>query len=208
MLHQVRDWRRLRQFCREEGIPCAVTLLPSEENKAAPESGGCRKPVRSGGGSRHPVLGWGTLTEAHVLQRYIEGRSASVAFVADGKRSVVIGISEQLIGLAELGAGEFVWCGNLLPLRIDPGNRAAFLGSVESMATRLTRGFGLQGVNGLDLVVANDAHRCPRPILVEVNPRYTASMELMEKAHKINIFSLHLSAMAGQLPEFSPATTP
>ena len=204
VLHQVRDWRRLRQFCLEEGIPCAVTLLPSEENKATPASCWLRKPVRSGGG--HDIRFWAgePLDKGHLLQRHIEGRSASVAFVADGKTSAVIGISEQLIGLAELGAGEFVWCGNLLPLRIDPGNRAAFLGSVENMATRLTRGFGLQGVNGLDLVVANDAHRCPRPILVEVNPRYTASMELMEKAHKINIFSLHLSAMAGQLPKFSP----
>ncbi len=205
VLHQVRDWRRLRQSCSEEGIPCAVTFLPGEEKKAAPEFRWLRKPVRSGGGYNIRFWAGEPLTEAHVLQRYIEGRSASVAFVADGKRSVVIGLSEQLIGRAELGARGFVWCGNLLPLRLDPENRAPFLEIVESMVARLTRRFGLRGVNGLDLVVANDADGCPCPFLVEVNPRYTASMELVERAHRLNIFSLHLKATAGQLPEFSLA---
>jgi predicted ATP-grasp superfamily ATP-dependent carboligase len=203
VLDQVRDWRQLRQSCTEEGIPCAVTFLPGEEKNAVPESRWLRKPVRSGGG--HNIRFWDgePLDEAHVLQEYMEGRPASVAFVADGKRSVVIGLSEQLIGWPEMGARQFVWCGSLLPLRLDAEDRAAFLETVESMVARLTRRFGLRGVNGLDLVVANDSDGCPCPFLVEVNPRYTASMELVEIAHGLNIFSLHLEAMAGQLPKFS-----
>ena len=205
VLRQVRDWRRLRQFCDEEGIPFAITLLPGEEQKAVPEFRWLRKPVRSGGG--HNIRFWAgePLDEAHVLQRYIEGRSASVAFVADGKRSVVIGLSEQLIGMAELGARGFVWCGNLLPLRLDPRTTSTFLEIVENMVARLTCRFELRGVNGLDLVIAHDADGRPRPLLVEVNPRYTASMELVESAYRLNVFSLHLGAMAGQLPEFSLA---
>ena len=88
-------------------------------------------------------------------------------------------------------------------MRLDPENRAPFLEIVESMVARLTRRFGLRGVNGLDLVVANDADGCPCPFLVEVNPRYMASMVVVERAHRLNIFSLHLKATAGQLPEFS-----
>jgi predicted ATP-grasp superfamily ATP-dependent carboligase len=57
-------------------------------------------------------------------------------------------------------------------------------------------------VNGIDLVVAMDDSG-PQPYLVEVNPRYTASMELLEQAYGLNIFSQHLAAMEGHLPDFS-----
>jgi len=205
ILHYVRDWRKLRQICREERIPCAITLLTGERRKAASEFRWLVKPVRSGGG--HSIHFWtGELLDgAHVLQRYIAGQSASVAFAADGKNSVVMGISEQLIGLAELGAREFIWCGNILPLGLEPTNRSALLEIVETMAAQLTRRFGLRGVNGFDIVVMNEAGDCPRPFMVEVNPRYTASMELIERAYGLNVFSVHLEALAGTLPKFSLA---
>lgn len=202
ILQQVRDWRKLRQVCREERIPCAVTLLTGESQAAAPEFHWLLKPVRSGGG--HGIHFWTgeLLDERHVLQRYMAGRSASVAFAADGKNSVVLGLSEQLIGLPELGVRKFSWCGNLLPLRLDAANRSAILEMVEAMAARLTRRFGLRGVNGFDLVIVDEAEGCPRPFLVEINPRYTASMELLERAYGLNVFSVHLEALAGRLPDF------
>ncbi len=66
------------------------------------------------------------------------------------------------------------------------------------MANQLTQEFGLRGVNGIDLVIPDDlgVH------LIEVNPRYTASMELVERAYGLNIFALHLEALAGRLPEW------
>jgi predicted ATP-grasp superfamily ATP-dependent carboligase len=205
VLREARDWRQLRRLCREEGIPLAVTLLPGQEREAVKGSRWLLKPVRSGGG--HGISFWNgsRLKETHVLQRFVEGRPASAAFVADGKNSVVIGISEQLIGCRELGAREFAWCGNILPLRLARPSRAAFLETVETMVARLTCRLGLRGVNGLDLVVADDANGCPTPFLVEVNPRYTGSMELVESAYGLNVFSVHLDAMAGRLPRFSLA---
>lgn len=203
VLRDARNWRQLRRLCREENIPLAVTLLPGEEKEAVREFRWLLKPVRSGGG--HGIRFWdgSRLKGTHVLQRFVEGRSASAAFVADGKNSVVIGISEQLIGCRELGAREFAWCGNLLPLQLDRPSRAAFLETVETMVARLARRLGLRGVNGLDLVVADDANGCLTPFLVEVNPRYTGSMELVERAYGLNVFSLHLDALAGKLPQFS-----
>jgi len=137
------------------------------------------------------------------LQQFVEGRPASAAFVADGKNSVVIGISEQLIGFRKFGTGEFAWSGNIVPLQLDSPGRAEFIETVETMAARLTRRLGLRGVNGLDLMAADDAEGRPTPFLVEVNPRYTGSMEVMERAYGLNIFSLHLDALSGKLPRFS-----
>lgn len=203
VLRQVRDWRTLRAFCREEGILCPTMLLPGEEQEADPTVHWLRKPVRSGGG--HGIRPWTgePLDRAHVLQAYVEGLATSAAFVADGRRCVVIGLTEQLIGRREMGARRFMWCGNILPLALRPTEGTALLKDVERMAAWLTRRFGLRGVNGIDLVVVDSLEGRPRPFLVEVNPRYTASMELVEWAYGLNVFSLHLEAMTGRLPDFS-----
>lgn len=204
VLYQARDWRTLRAFCLEAGISCPTTLLPGEEtgSQAPCKRGWLRKPVHSGGG--HGIRPWAgePLDEAHILQVYVAGRSASAAFVADGQRSVVIGLTEQLVGRRELGARGFTWCGNILPLTLPPAERIAVLETVERMATQLTRRFGLRGVNGIDLVMADGGLGI---FLLEINPRYTASMELVERAYGLNVFSLHLDALAGRLPDFSLA---
>ncbi len=202
VLHWVRDWQVLRGVCRDEGIPCPVTLLPGEEDQADPTVRWLRKPVRSGGGYSIRFWDGKPLDREHVLQAYIEGQPASAAFVADGERGVIIGLTEQLIGREALGADGFAWCGNILPLDMTTAERGALLPQVETMINALTRRFELRGANGIDLVVAREDSG-PKPYLVEVNPRYTASMELMEWAYGLNIFSLHREALAGNLPDFS-----
>ncbi|HEY6158759.1 MAG TPA: ATP-grasp domain-containing protein, partial [Gemmatimonadales bacterium] len=64
------------------------------------------------------------------------------------------------------------------------------------LATAVTEAFGLVGVNGLDFVA-----RGAVPYAVEVNPRYCASMELVERAWGISIFQVHARACAGELPD-------
>lgn len=203
VVRRVRDWRTLRRFCKEEEIPCPETLLAGEESQADPGEHWLCKPVRSGGG--HDVRRWTgePLSDTQALQAYVDGWPASMAFVADGRESVVIGLTEQLIGKEELGAKGFTWCGNILPLSPVITKETAVYEAVEEMAARLTRRFGLRGVNGVDFVVAklSDGSLCPH--LVEVNPRYTASMELIERAYGLNIFSLHLAGVNGEIPEFS-----
>ena len=195
-LREVRHWPTLRSFCGEAGVPFPATLFAGE---GLPE-GGCwlRKPVRSGGG--HGISFWRgePLDENHLLQEYIEGIHASAAFVADGRDCVLLGVTEQLIGREELGARGFAWCGNILPLALP----LSLLDAVEDVAAKLTRRFCLRGVNGFDFVLARREGRLI-PYLVEVNPRYTASMELMEWVYGLNIFDLHVCSFEGELPTFS-----
>ena len=205
VLNAVRDWATLRAVCDEEEIPHPTTLLPGEEGDADETRRWLRKPTRGGGG--HGVRPWEgeRLDEDAVLQRMVIGRPASAAFVADGRRSVVIGLSEQLIGREELGGEGYMWCGNILPLPTRSTSQLdAVLQTVERAAGRLTRRFGLRGVNGIDFVVADGPEDWPRPILVEVNPRYTASMELADWAYDLSAFDLHIRSFEGYLPRFSP----
>jgi predicted ATP-grasp superfamily ATP-dependent carboligase len=54
-------------------------------------------------------------------------------------------------------------------------------------------------VNGFDFILDRD-----QVWLTEVNPRYSASMELVERAYGLPVFRLHeQAAAAGALPEFS-----
>lgn len=203
VLREVRDWGTLREFCREAGIPYPVTLLPGEERRAFAGGRWLTKPVRSGGG--HGIRPWDgkPLDESHILQTEVEGRSASVAFVANGSESRVVGLAEQLVGCGEFGASGFVWTGNIVPLDLTLSDGGVLLRGVEEMVALLTRRFRLRGVNGVDFIVGTDSRGALRPYLLEINPRFSASMELVERAYGIRMFSLHLEGLAGWLPEFS-----
>jgi predicted ATP-grasp superfamily ATP-dependent carboligase len=199
VLREVRDWALLRSCCREAGIAHPVTLLPGEEGRAG-QGRWLRKRLRSGGG--HGIAAWDgrALDDAHLLQTEVDGRAASVAFVADGRRSRIFGLTEQLLGRSALGGSGFSWCGNVLPLELPAADAASVWAQIDHMVTSLTRRFGLTGVNGLDLVIGRDPAGAARPYLIEVNPRFSGSMELAERAFGVNVFTLHLEGLAGRLP--------
>jgi predicted ATP-grasp superfamily ATP-dependent carboligase len=201
VLRRVRDWAQLRTVCQQENIPYPVTFIPGEEERIGGSGRWVSKPMLSGGG--HGVSFWrgGALGKGRILQEWIAGRPCSAAFVADGQRCVLLGLTEQLIGRTELGARGFTWCGNILPLGLLDPEREAVLGAVREMVEKLTRVFGLRGVNGVDFVLGRSETGLV-PYLVEVNPRYTASMELVEWAYGLNVFDLHVRSFGGALPSF------
>ena len=67
-----------------------------------------------------------------------------------------------------------------------------------ALAQAVAEEFGLVGVNGVDFI-----SRDRRARAVEVNPRWSASMELVELAYGVSVFGAHAAACArGQLPDF------
>jgi predicted ATP-grasp superfamily ATP-dependent carboligase len=189
-LRRVRDPAQLFPFLAARGFVVPDTLLPG-----APLPAGGRwlcKPVRSGGGVGIRAWTGQPLAAGQVLQAYVEGTPGSAAFVADGTRSTLLAWTEQL-----RGPRGFLYGGNILPLEAP----AAALDEVRALAGALAGAFGLRGVNGFDFVL-----REGRPVLVEVNPRYCASMELWDRMTGRSIFALHLDAHRGTLPE--PAAMP
>jgi predicted ATP-grasp superfamily ATP-dependent carboligase len=203
VLRRVRDWAVLREFCRQRSIPHPPTLLPGEENLVTSEFNWLCKPACGGGGSGIEPWDGRRLNHNFVLQACVDGLPASAAFVADGKKGVVIGLTRQLIGHHEFGATGYSWCGNILPLPMGNDKSRCVLDGVEKMISLLTRHFGLKGVGGIDIIISNGPDGRPRPVLVEINPRYTASMELIEWGYGLNIYSLHIDGVNGCLPEFS-----
>ncbi|MGH7646807.1 MAG: ATP-grasp domain-containing protein [Gemmatimonadaceae bacterium] len=161
------------------------------------------KPFASGGG--HGISRWrqGTSLHAtHFLQQRIAGIPGSLVFAADGQVAVPFAFSRQLIGDPEFGASGFQYCGNILvPARTATFAKAdALFDTACNIADTLTRELELVGVNGIDFIARDGT-----PFVTEVNPRFTASMELAERAFGFSVFAAHASASVGLAPRFDLA---
>ena len=191
-LRAVRDPRRLAATLCDAGLayPRTFAAAPAER-----PGGWLRKPLRSGGGTRVRAWRGGALTRGTVVQKRIDGVPCSVAAVADGADAVVLGLTEQLVGLRAFGVRGFRWCGNLVPPRLSAGEREALLGQARAVCSCLAAAFGLRGLFGVDFIWDGE-----RAWTVEVNPRPTASLEAIEAAYGEGAFDAHLRACAGELP--------
>ncbi|HEV8200914.1 MAG TPA: ATP-grasp domain-containing protein [Candidatus Polarisedimenticolia bacterium] len=128
------------------------------------------------------------------LQERLDGVPGSVAFVANGREARLLGATEQLI------REPFRYAGNIaapIETQLPPSERA----TLERAAAVVTARFGLRGLNGLDYILTPDG-----PAFLEVNPRFTASMEILEALAGASYFDLHLMALKGRLPPPGPFT--
>lgn len=181
---------------------------PGHPDAAEPESASTDrwllKPRASGGG--HGVTWWRAgdpVPRGHYVQRYIEGTPGSIAFVAARGHAAPLGMSGQLVGDAAFGASAFRYCGSILAPAGDSQfeDDTRLFDRAAALATAVAREFSLTGVNGVDFVARDGV-----PVAIEINPRYSASMELAERAYGVSIFGAHARAyVAGELPDFDLA---
>lgn len=153
-----------------------------------------RKRRHSSGGAGVHV--WrGGLVEASrdwYFQQRIEGESWSAIYVAAGGQARLLGVSEQLVGDDLDANGEFRYRGSIGPLLLNDALRAQY----ERMGTVLAANLHLAGLFGIDTVVRDE-----RVWLIEINPRYTASVELFELATHVPLLAWHIQACRdGSLP--------
>jgi len=200
--------RNLFRAASRLGIP-----FPPTEEAGSPEEAGEKgeelgypvvlKPLRGGGG-RGVVLarsrkeaeeGFGEACSGRgkvLVQRYVEGRSASVSLMCGRGEATCLTVNEQLVGDPSLGApGPFSYCGGVVPLRGRGAERMAEY--AEALGSEL----GLVGSNGLDFVISEEG-----PVVVEVNPRFQGTLEQVEAVLGINLVEEHLRWCEGEGGEY------
>jgi predicted ATP-grasp superfamily ATP-dependent carboligase len=150
-----------------------------------------RKPALGGGGAGVREWRGKPLRPGEILQERVEGLLMSVAFASDGKRAAILGFAEGLAGDPAFGAPPFRYAGSLYPCPVDE----AIHGQIEAIVREIVAAFHLCGVNGVDFIV-----RCGDVFVLEVNPRYSASMELLERRDGRSVFEIHRMSSRGQLP--------
>ncbi|MGI9041211.1 MAG: ATP-grasp domain-containing protein [Gemmatimonadales bacterium] len=202
---RVRDPLELARTLRRAGFAAPAVRGSPPTGRQRPGAW-LLKPRRSGGGHGTRVWRQGqAVPRTSYLQERIRGASGSIVFLADGCRVTPLGISRQLIGEAIFGAQGFRYCGSIMgsPRRPVFEQQAELQERAQALACFIADQFGLVGLNCIDFI----AHAgVPYPI--EVNPRYSASMELVERSSGTPLFALHAEACQGRLPTRPPAGDP
>lgn len=121
-------------------------------------------------------------SQGEILQEWIAGTPGSAAFLSAIDGVHFLFATEQLSGASFLGAPEFHYAGNILAPPPDEAKLRRLGGELISF-------FGLIGLIGVDYI-----HRDGQLWLLEVNPRYTASMELWERAAGRSLIEHHVRA--------------
>jgi uncharacterized protein len=196
VLRRARDPVRLAGALRARGFAAPAVSLGAP--RGVTEGLWLVKPRASGGGAGiAPWRAGRRIPPGRYLQERIAGIPGSLVFAADGRRVLPLGLSRALTGDRRFGAQGFRYCGSILAPPRDP-----LLARASRLAAAVTEECGLVGVNGLDFVSRGGV-----PYPIEVNPRYTASMELVERAYGVSIFELHARACEGELGGFDASAT-
>ena len=148
------------------------------------------KPRHSGGG--HGIVQWSRgmpVPRSSIVQQRVRGAPGSIVFVADGERALPFALTRQLVGDPEFGAQGFAYCGSIL----EP-HHPVLLANAIALAQLVTREFALRGACGIDFIARDSI-----PYAIEVNPRPTASMELVERAAGCSIWLTHVAGCARAL---------
>jgi predicted ATP-grasp superfamily ATP-dependent carboligase len=149
------------------------------------------KPIRSGGGQRVRLWHGRRVPKGCYLQEHIDGTPGSVTFVAARGRARVLGISRQLVGERAFGVSRYRFCGNIFA-PVDERLRQR----TDALAQCAADAFGLVGLNGIDFVERDGV-----PYPIELNPRWSSSMEAIERQAGATLFESHVEAcLQGRLP--------
>jgi predicted ATP-grasp superfamily ATP-dependent carboligase len=116
------------------------------------------------------------------FQEFIDGDSCAAAYVSDGRKACLLGVTRQLVGEPWLHAAPFHYCGSVGPLSLSDNLRQ----TLERCGNTLVEASGLKGLFGIDFILKGDT-----PWLLEINPRYTASLEVIEYGLNVPIMALH-----------------
>jgi predicted ATP-grasp superfamily ATP-dependent carboligase len=198
VLRAVRDPRKLRHALEDHGFHFPEIW---EGGGPIPRGDWLKKPVLSGGGIgvQRVVSNGQLLTDftpqkkPHIVQRLIHGEPVSALFAAAAGQAVLLGSTRQLIGCHWAGADKFLYVGTIGPLTV-PVVIDRFIG----VGNHLAREFRLTGIFGVDAILRND-----ELWILEVNPRYTSAVEILERASELPAIRLHVDACReSHLPKF------
>jgi predicted ATP-grasp superfamily ATP-dependent carboligase len=192
-LSRCRDPKYVAAVLRLAGMP--VPAAADKVEKSLARRRWLLKPRRSAGGNG--IRFWTPKDDSWdknevFCQEFIKGQSLSLLFLGDGRTARLLGVTRQLVGEPWLHAASFHYCGSIGPLGSGLVQRPSLaeLGHILASECMLA---GLFGVDG----VLRDGALWP----VEINPRYTASVEVLEYAAGSPLLGWHGHVFtARQLP--------
>ncbi len=187
-LRNIRDPLQWTSALSKRNIACPETQLSLPKDS---RERWLAKPLRSAGGANvRRVNETETITEDCLFQRESTGEPCSAAFATSksNRKTEFLGASRMLVGEPWGSPHEFGYCGS-----ISYSPTAEQKTQWLAIAQALADDFDLVGVFGIDAI----ATACGI-VPIEVNPRYTASMETLEVSLTQPILQYHVDACRGE----------
>ncbi|MDD1660752.1 MAG: ATP-grasp domain-containing protein, partial [Methanomicrobiales archaeon] len=122
----------------------------------------------------------------HLLQEVVEGTPASVSCLCNGKSAIALASNAQI--LRGDPPAPYGFAGSLTPLDHPLADRMC------AFAARAAAASGCVGSVGIDFMLGENARA------IEMNPRFQATVDTVERALGVNLFRLHADACRGILP--------
>ena len=150
--------------------------------------------------------------ENYILQEYIEGTNVSSSVLSSHNERKNL-INSRLITEHDLGNESYEYSGNILPLdensfrmfngtrtNSDDGNTKninfnELNDEMKNTSEDLIRQFKLIGSNGVDYILDKDGEL----EVIEINPRFQGTYELVENVLGINLLNAHIQACEGEI---------
>jgi len=192
VLRRVRSPFAVRDVLSDNGLACPA-LCPADVTPAA-DRRWLTKPLAGAGGTGIRFWDAAPPRRSCYYQEFLEGESCAAIYLGDGQSARLLGVTRQLVGESWLHSAPFHYCGSVGPLALDAASKEVF----TDIGIALAKGFGLKGLFGVDCILRDSV-----PYPVEVNPRYTASIEVLEYASGLRALALHqlvFSASGGRQP--------
>jgi predicted ATP-grasp superfamily ATP-dependent carboligase len=124
-------------------------------------------------------------------QQYVEGTPAAAVLVVGASGTRLLGVTRQLLR----GAPEpWQYCGSVGPIDAS----ASLTKSLVRLGDEL-QAAGVVGIVGADLVLGDE-----QDWVVEINPRWSASTEVLERSLGVSAIALHAEACRGDPREERP----
>lgn len=214
VVRQLRDPAELAAAARAAGLDFPETLCSPHD--VATDGTFLVKPLASAGGRgirlwtpqaacEHAALPAVASSAIQCWQRVIAGSPLSASYCMGQGFARLIGVSRQLLGEPWCHAGRYAWCGAVVvrfPGSLPMVDR--LIAPLERLGDVLSSRFQPVGLIGVDLVVDTTG----RLMVIEVNPRPTASMELFERSGAGSIAGHHMEACGFATPFIRPLEPP
>ncbi len=190
----VKDPARLATLCGTLGIPhpeIAATPPADPAGWLAKRAGG------SGGGHVMPATAAmaGASPADRTFQRRVDGRAMSATILCDADGARLVGFCAA--AFAPTPSQPYRFGGLAGPVAVDPDLAA----QITAAADRLAHATDLRGLVGLDLVVDGS-----RWWLIEVNPRPTAALDVLDRGSP-PLMALHIAACETAPASAEPSAT-
>ncbi len=144
--------------------------------KSAGESRWLQKSLDSSGGlgtcwCDQPRSKTTAASDSHYLQQWVPGKLYGATLISNGTEVALLGVCRSRF--TRIGPFPFVYAGSLGPIEVRPEMRR----QLEELGDRLIATSGIRGLFNLDFIVGPASQLW----LLEINPRWSGSCELIER---------------------------